>query len=100
MHAYLADGFHAQWLENIERARSQFDPETVFYVGHGSPAAPALLDWQAAYIRTLLDAVQAVDPGESSDAAVRDVTLRMKSFLDTDDLLFLMQLSVPALQRS
>ena len=100
MHAYLADGFHAQWLENIERARSQFDPGTVFYVGHGSPAEPALLNWQAAYIRTLLDAVQAVDPGEPSDAAVRDVTLRMKSFLDTDDLLFLMQLSVPALQRS
>jgi glyoxylase-like metal-dependent hydrolase (beta-lactamase superfamily II) len=96
MHAYLADGFHEQWLQNIARARAMFEPQTVLYIGHGEPASPELLDWQAAYIRTFLDAVRSVAATSTDEAAVEQVTERMKAFLATDDLLFLMQLSVPA----
>jgi len=42
--------------------------------------------------------VRAAGGTESSDGVVEEVTKRMKAFLETDDLLFLMQLSVPAFQ--
>jgi glyoxylase-like metal-dependent hydrolase (beta-lactamase superfamily II) len=97
MHAYLADGFHDRWLDNLVRARSLFaGSDMVLYPGHGEPASPALLDWQAAYIRTFLGAARGVRPGLSREAGVEEVTRHMKAFLGTDDLLFLMQLSVPA----
>lgn len=95
MHAYLADGYYERWLENLERARSRFGPGATLYPGHGAPATPAMLAWQEAYIRTFLDAVGSA---RARGDAVQAVTDRMKTFLKTDDLLFLMQLSVPAFQ--
>jgi len=96
MHAYLADGFYERWLENLERVRSMFGPGAVFYPGHGDRASPALLDWQAEYIRTFLEAVRSAGPSATDEARVDAVSARMKAFAGTDDLLFLMQLSVPA----
>lgn len=92
MHGYLADGHHAAWLRNLERVRGLFAADTVFYVGHGEPATPALIDWQAGYIRAFLDAVRATDAG--GDTAVEQVTGPMREYLPAEDLLFLMQLSV------
>ena len=37
MHAYLSDGFHAQWLANIERLKADLPAEATLYVGHGEP---------------------------------------------------------------
>jgi glyoxylase-like metal-dependent hydrolase (beta-lactamase superfamily II) len=92
-HCYLADGFHQQWLENIEVLRTRFASDAVFHIGHGGPAGPGDWDWQRSYIETFLEAVKAADwstPGQAQAAVVAE----MKRFLPTDDLSFLMELSV------
>jgi len=104
MHAYLADGEHQSWLANIERVRTLLGDEAKIYPGHGEPgAAGELLEWQERYIRTFLDALRSAAAPTGGvvpdDAAVTaEVTSEMKRFLPSDDLLFLMQLSVPALR--
>ena len=35
MHCYLADGFHREWLANIDRARREFPSGVTLYPGHG-----------------------------------------------------------------
>jgi glyoxylase-like metal-dependent hydrolase (beta-lactamase superfamily II) len=99
MHAYLADGYYEQWLGNLERARREIPADTILYMGHGEPGpAASLFDWQAAYIRTFIDAVRATEhstgQGAADDAATTAVLARMKQYLPSDDLFFLMQLSV------
>lgn len=97
MHSFLADGYYEAWLENIARARREFADDTTFYMGHGEPGTPALLDWQEGYIHTFLDAVRAAGEADS-DTATQAVAEAMKAYLPSDDLLFLMQLSVPPIQ--
>lgn len=95
MHGYLADGHYEGWLRNLERARAMFAPETIFYVGHGDIASPGLLDWQAGYIRTFIEAVDAAArTGRDADTAAQWVTDQVSAYLSGDDLLFLMQLSI------
>lgn len=97
MHGYLADGHYAGWLENLDRARAMFADDAVFYLGHGTPGGPELLGWQAGYIRAFLDAVRAAESAEG-DAATEVVTEAMRDYLPAEDLLFLMQLSVPPMR--
>ena len=97
MHGYLADGHYEAWLDTIERARTLFPPDVVFHPGHGEPGGRELLDWQAGYLRTFLDAVRAAD-GED-EAVTQAVTAAMTDYLPSEDLLFLMQLSVPPVRQ-
>ena len=92
-HCYLADGFHQQWLDNIELLRARFPSDAVFHIGHGGPAGPGDWDWQRSYIETFLEAVRAAD-WSSPEQAQAAVVAEMKRFLPTDDLSFLMELSV------
>ena len=92
-HCYLADGFHQQWLDNIEVLRARFPSDAVFHIGHGGPAGPGEWDWQRSYIETFLEAVKAAD-WSSPEQAQAAVVAEMKRFLPTDDLSFLMELSV------
>jgi glyoxylase-like metal-dependent hydrolase (beta-lactamase superfamily II) len=92
-HCYLADGFHQQWLDNIEVLRARFPNDAVFHIGHGGPAGPGDWDWQRSYIETFLEAVNAAD-WSSPEQAQAAVVAEMKRFLPTDDLSFLMELSV------
>lgn len=109
MHGYLADGHYAAWLRNIERVRRELPPDTLVYMGHGEPGpAGPLLDWQAEYIRRFVAAVRAAGPTEAEgdapsqaaaqQAITQTVTQRMQAYLPSDDLLFLMQLSVPPMR--
>jgi glyoxylase-like metal-dependent hydrolase (beta-lactamase superfamily II) len=34
-HCFLGDGFYAEWLANIEKLRTRFPEDAVFYIGHG-----------------------------------------------------------------
>src|SRR5262249_36439608 len=45
-HSYLADGFHREWLDNLEQLRARFPDDVVFHIGHGGPVGPADFDWQ------------------------------------------------------
>ena len=89
MHAYLADGFHAEWRRNIERLQA-LPGDATLYVGHGAPTSPALLDWQRRYIETFLEAVR-------TERDKAEVVARMKDFLPADELQFLMELSIEPL---
>ena len=91
-HCYLADGFHQQWLENIEMLRARFPSDAVFHIGHGGPVGPGDWDWQRSYIETFLEAVRAAE-WSSPEQAQAAVVAEMKRFLPTDDLSFLMELS-------
>jgi glyoxylase-like metal-dependent hydrolase (beta-lactamase superfamily II) len=92
-HCFVADGFHQEWLRNIETLRERFPSDAVFHIGHGGPAGAADWDWQRRYIETFLDAVEAADwwNPEQAHAAV---VAAMKQFLPRDELLFLMELSI------
>jgi glyoxylase-like metal-dependent hydrolase (beta-lactamase superfamily II) len=97
-HCYLADGFHQQWLANIETLRERFPGDAVFHVGHGGPAGRADWDWQRRYIETFVDAIREAD-WSSPERAHTAVVAEMKRFLPTDELQFLMDLSIEPVAR-
>jgi hypothetical protein len=92
-HCYLADGYHHQWLANIEMLRERFPADVVFHVGHGGPVGANEFDWQRRYIETFLDAVRTAD-WSKPDQAHAAVVARMKQYLPSDELQFLMELSI------
>ena len=96
MHAYLADGFHERWLSNLERARRDLPGDATLLMGHGEPSADhAILDWQREYIQHFLTAVrEGADRGLDGGPLTERVMGEIKAFLQTEDLLFLAQLSV------
>jgi glyoxylase-like metal-dependent hydrolase (beta-lactamase superfamily II) len=92
-HCYLADGFYAEWLANIETLRTRFPDDAVFYIGHGGPVGRDMWDWQRRYIETFLDAVADADWTEP-ESAKATVVARMKAYEPSDELQFLMELSI------
>jgi glyoxylase-like metal-dependent hydrolase (beta-lactamase superfamily II) len=92
-HCFLGDGFHQEWLANIETLRERFPDDAVFYVGHGGPVGPADWDWQRGYIETFLAAIEAAD-WSNPEQAQAEVVAEMKRFLPSEELSFLMELSV------
>jgi glyoxylase-like metal-dependent hydrolase (beta-lactamase superfamily II) len=93
VHCYLADGFHREWLANIEKLRARFPDDAVLHVGHGGPVSASAWDWQRGYIETFVGAVEAADwsDPESAKAAV---VAAMRAYLPAEELAFLMELSV------
>jgi glyoxylase-like metal-dependent hydrolase (beta-lactamase superfamily II) len=92
-HCYLADGFHEQWLANIAKLRERFPADAVFYIGHGGPVGPDMWDWQRGYIETFVEAVGAADWSQPELAKAAAVD-RMKEYEPSDELRFLMELSI------
>lgn len=92
-HCFLADGFYAEWLANIEKLRGRFPEEAVFYIGHGGPVGHEMWDWQRGYIERFLDAVSNAEWSEP-DNAKSAVVARMKEYEPSDELQFLMELSI------
>jgi glyoxylase-like metal-dependent hydrolase (beta-lactamase superfamily II) len=97
MHAYLADGFHDQWISNLQRAKRELPTDSTLFMGHGQPlTGHVLLDWQVSYITRFVDVVRSAAERDRlrGDALMSAVTAQMKTFLPSDDLMFLMQLSI------
>lgn len=92
-HAYLADGFHAEWLANLDRLARELPADATLLVGHGGPAAPADFARQREYVETFVEAVEGAD-WSHPEAARAAVVERMARLLPTDDLRFLMELSI------
>jgi glyoxylase-like metal-dependent hydrolase (beta-lactamase superfamily II) len=102
MHAFLADGFFDRWLVNLERATHELPADVTLFMGHGQPVTgPAILQWQANYIREFLEVLRSAveHDGFQGDALADAVTTRMTQFLPNDDLLFLMRLSVEPMRK-
>ena len=92
-HCFLADGFYAEWLANIEKLRARFPEDAVFYIGHGGPVGHDMWDWQRGYIELFLDAVSNADWSEPERAKAA-VVARMKAYEPSEELQFLMELSI------
>ena len=97
-HGYLADGFVEEWLASIGRLRDELPPGTTLHPGHGEPAGLELLDWQQTYIETLVHAVEGAN-WEEPQRAHAAVVETMRALLPTDELAFLMELSIEPLAR-
>ena len=72
---------------------SELPADATLYSSHGGQVTTADLDWQREYIETFLDAVREADWSQP-EAAKASVVKRMTQFLPTDDLRFLMELSI------
>jgi glyoxylase-like metal-dependent hydrolase (beta-lactamase superfamily II) len=92
-HAFLGDGFYEEWLGHLDRLGKELPADATLYPGHGGQVTPAHFDWQREYIETFLDAVREADWSQP-EAAKASVVERMTQFLPTDDLRFLMELSI------
>lgn len=95
-HCFLADGFHQDWLANIERLRAALPQGATLHPGHGDPCGTEVLDWQAGYINTFLEAINDADWADR-DRARAAVVERMRDYLPTGELQFLMELSIDPL---
>jgi glyoxylase-like metal-dependent hydrolase (beta-lactamase superfamily II) len=97
MHAFLGDGFFDHWLANLERAKRELPADTTLFMGHGQPMVGLdILQWQTNYIQRFVDILRAAVERDAlqGDALADAVTAAMKVFLPSDDLLFLMRVSV------
>jgi glyoxylase-like metal-dependent hydrolase (beta-lactamase superfamily II) len=97
MHAYLADGRWQDWLASLAALEARLNDGVTLHVGHGAPGSKALLAQQRRYIETFVaaldthaDAVAAGDHGP--------VLAAMQALLPSDDLLFLLDLSIDPVQ--
>jgi glyoxylase-like metal-dependent hydrolase (beta-lactamase superfamily II) len=95
-HCYLADGFHEGWLANLQRLRAELPQGATLHPGHGEPCGTEVLDWQAGYIEAFLEAINDADWSDR-EAARRVVVDRMRDYLPTAELQFLMELSIDPL---
>jgi glyoxylase-like metal-dependent hydrolase (beta-lactamase superfamily II) len=95
-HCYLADGYYENWLANIARLREDLPKGTTLHPGHGEPCGTEVLDWQERYIETLIDAVRTANWTEPLEAR-SEIVERMRDLLPTDELQFLMELSIDPL---
>ena len=92
-HAYLADGFFEEWLGHLDRLQRELPADATLHIGHGGPVKPARFDEQRRYIETFVDAVRNADWAQPDDARAA-VVERMTTLLPTDELRFLMELSI------
>jgi glyoxylase-like metal-dependent hydrolase (beta-lactamase superfamily II) len=93
MHCYLADGFWESWLANIRRLRTELPEDAEYHFGHGDPKQGSIFDWQEGYITTFIDAIDAADWSRPEDAQ-KVVVEAMTRYLPSEDLKFLMELSI------
>jgi glyoxylase-like metal-dependent hydrolase (beta-lactamase superfamily II) len=93
VHAYLADGQWESWLSVLDRLERDLPDDVALHVGHGPAGGKELLARQRRYIETFVSSVQhhadAVAAGDH-DPVLAD----MRRLLPSEDLLFLLDLSI------
>jgi glyoxylase-like metal-dependent hydrolase (beta-lactamase superfamily II) len=92
-HAFLGDGFFEEWLGHIDRLARELPADATLHIGHGGPVTPAQFDVQREYVETFVDAVRGADWSQPDEARAA-VVERMTRLLPTDELQFLMELSI------
>ena len=97
-HAYLADGHTQAWLEAIDRAEDALAHVRTLYVGHGAPAAPAVLAEQRRYLLMAREAIARVAGGRAqlSEDEGADVVSLMERYLPSAPLGWLVGAGAPA----
>jgi glyoxylase-like metal-dependent hydrolase (beta-lactamase superfamily II) len=97
-HCFLADGFYREWLANIATLRERLPNDATLHIGHGGPVGADMWDWQRGYIETFLAAVGDADWAEPEQAKAA-VIARMTAYEPSDELQFLMELSIEPVAR-
>jgi glyoxylase-like metal-dependent hydrolase (beta-lactamase superfamily II) len=93
MHCYLADGHWKAWLANLDRLARDLPAWVRLLPGHGDRAGRELLDWQRGYIERFVEAVRTADWSDGV-LAKQEVAEAMRSHLHSNELRFLMELSI------
>ena len=95
VHAYNADGHSAAWLAALDRAAGRLAGVDLLSPGHGEPGGRELLAAQRRYQLMLREAVRNLAAGADhlDEAATRELTARMTSFLPGAPLEWLVGLS-------
>jgi glyoxylase-like metal-dependent hydrolase (beta-lactamase superfamily II) len=93
MHCYLADCHWVSWLANLDTLAAELPAGVTLLPGHGDRAGRELLDWERGYIERFVDAVRAADWSDAERAKQR-VVEAMGSYVEGNDLRFLMELSI------
>ena len=98
VHAYTADGHTAAWLSNLDRVKSLLKGMEFLYPGHGEPGDAKMLDWERQYLVKYRKEVTALADGHARLTEDEKATLvsRMKDYLPTDRLEFLIGLGADA----
>jgi glyoxylase-like metal-dependent hydrolase (beta-lactamase superfamily II) len=93
MHTYLADGRWQEWLTSLDLLAARLDPGVTLHIGHGRPVTRGRLADQRRYIEAFVAALDAhADAVAAGDHA--PVLAAMHAVLPTEDLLFLLDLSI------
>ena len=93
MHAYLADGHWEDWLSSLTDLEGELPEDVTLHVGHGPAGGTELLAAQRRYIERFMAAVtENAERIAAGDHA--PVVAAMKALLPSDNLLFLMELSI------
>lgn len=92
-HSYLADGFYERWLQNIETQRGALAAGATLHPGHGEPMGVEALDYQQRYIEKFIESATTVAEADRDQARQR-VSGQMRELLPTEELAFLMELSI------
>jgi glyoxylase-like metal-dependent hydrolase (beta-lactamase superfamily II) len=93
MHAYLADGYHREWLAVLDALAASVDPDATLYVGHGAPGGVELIAAQRRYVAAFVASVHA-HAALPADARRAAVVADLRRLVPGDDLQFLLELSV------
>ena len=93
MHAYMMDNEIPSWQRTLQRLQSELPHDTMLHIGHGGAVTPSFLKWQSTYLNLFENALRQADWRDVT-AAQASVVKAMQDYLPTDDLLFLMQLSI------
>ncbi|MER5261895.1 MBL fold metallo-hydrolase [Actinosynnema sp. NPDC002837] len=93
MHAFLADGHHGSWIEQLDELHRTLPDDVVLHVGHGAPGGKELFVEQRRYVEAFVDAVRAT-ADRDEESRTKEVTAAMHRLVPHDKLLFLMQLSI------
>ena len=90
-HAYLADGHTDAWLAALDRADEALAGVRTLYVGHGPPAAPAVLADQRRYLLMAREAIARVAGGRAqlTEEEANRVTNLMERYLPSAPLSWL-----------
>jgi glyoxylase-like metal-dependent hydrolase (beta-lactamase superfamily II) len=82
-HAYLADGHTEAWQKALDRAEESLAGVRTVYVGHGSPASPAVFAEQRRYLLMAREAIGRVAGGRAdlTDDEAHRVSSLMERYL-------------------
>jgi len=100
VHAYMSDGHASEWLNHLKQLKMSLRDVDIIYPGHGLPGGLELLDWQQRYLETYIDNVKVLWSDKTiTDDEKKTLTAKMKMFLNTDKLEFLIGLGAEPVAR-